>query len=64
MCRCYGETVDRLLLHCKYDHALWSEVFLTFGIQGMMHENVISQSTPQSLDFGTSVFDVVGLVGT
>ena len=42
MCQCYGETVDHLLLHCKYDHALWSEVFLMLGIQGVMPKNVIS----------------------
>ena len=32
LCRCDGETVDNLLLHCKFAHALWSEVFLLFGI--------------------------------
>ena len=31
--RCDEETVDYLLLHCKFAHALWSEVFLMFGVQ-------------------------------
>ena len=30
---CNGETVDHLLLDCKFSHALWREVFLMFGIQ-------------------------------
>ena len=33
LCNCNGETVDHLLLHCKFAHALWSEVFLMFGLQ-------------------------------
>ena len=31
LCRCDEETVDYLLLHCSFAHALWSEVFLLFG---------------------------------
>ena len=31
--RCDEETMDYLLLHCKFAHALWSEVFLMFGVQ-------------------------------
>ena len=27
MCRCDGETMDHLLLHCKLAHAFWCEVF-------------------------------------
>ena len=30
MCRCDEETVDHLLLHCKFAYVLWSEVFLIF----------------------------------
>ena len=30
---CYdGKSVDHLLLHCKFSHALWCEVFVVFGI--------------------------------
>ena len=31
MCRCCGETVDHLLLHCEMAYQLWSIVFTTFG---------------------------------
>jgi hypothetical protein len=33
MCRCNGETVAHLLLHCEVAFGLWSKVFETFGIQ-------------------------------
>ena len=33
LCRCNEETVDHLLIHYKFAHALWSEVFLMFGLQ-------------------------------
>ena len=32
MCRCYGETVDHLLLHCGKAYRLWCFVFRIFGI--------------------------------
>ena len=32
MCRCCGETVDHLLLHCGKAHRLWCFVFRIFGI--------------------------------
>ena len=32
MCRCNGETVDHLLLHCDKAYWLWSLVFRSFGI--------------------------------
>ena len=34
MCRCYGETMDHLLLHCGKAYRLWCFVFRTFGIHG------------------------------
>ena len=40
--RCCGEIVEHLLLHCEFSHALWSEVFLIFGIQWVMQEKVAS----------------------
>ena len=42
MCWCDEETVDHLLLHCKFAYALWSEVFLIFGIQWVMLKTVAS----------------------
>ena len=33
LCCCNGESVDHLLLHCKFSHALWCEAFAMFGIQ-------------------------------
>ena len=32
LCRCDEEIVDYLLLHCSFAHALWSGVFLLFGV--------------------------------
>ena len=32
MCRCCGETVDHLLLHCEKAHHLWCFTFKIFGI--------------------------------
>ena len=32
LCWCEEETVDHLLLHCKFVHTLWSEVFYLFGV--------------------------------
>ena len=32
----------KLLLHCNFAHALWSEVFLMFGIQWVMPRTVAS----------------------
>ena len=39
---CDEEIVDHLLLHCKFAHALWSEVFLMFGVQRVMPYTVVS----------------------
>ena len=33
LCCCDEESVDHLLLHCKFSHTLWSAVFEVFGIQ-------------------------------
>ena len=36
MCRCNGETVDHLLLHCEKTYHLWSLVFRSFGISWVL----------------------------
>ena len=42
LCRCEEETVDHLLLHCKFVNTLWSEVFYLFGVQWVMPKAVVS----------------------
>ena len=41
-CQCDEETVDPLLLHCKFVHTLLSEVFSLFGTQWVMLKIVVS----------------------
>ena len=40
LCCCDRESVDHLLLHCKFSHALWCEVFVVFGIQWVIPRSV------------------------
>ena len=40
MCRCNGETVDHLLLHCDKAYWLWSLVFRYFGISWVLLRSV------------------------
>ena len=42
LCRCDEETVDHLLLHCKFAYALWIEVLIMFGVQWMMPDTIVS----------------------
>ena len=42
LCCCDGESVNHLLLHCKFTHALWCEVFAVFGIQWVMPRSISS----------------------
>ena len=42
LCQCDEETVDYLLLHCKFVHTLSGEVFSLFGIQWVMPKTVVS----------------------
>ena len=41
MCRCSGEIVDHLLLHCEKAHWFWSLVFRSFGISWVLLRLVI-----------------------
>ena len=41
LCWCDEEIVDHLLLHCKFAHVLWSEVFLMFGVKWVMPSTVV-----------------------
>ena len=42
LCKCDEETVDHLLLHCKFASALWSEVLIMFGVQWVMSDTIVS----------------------
>ena len=42
LCYCDGESVDHLLLHCKFFHTLWCEAFVVFRIQWVMPRSVSS----------------------
>ena len=41
MCRCSGEMVDHLLLHCSVAFELWSFIFRSFGIQLVLPGKVV-----------------------
>ena len=41
MCRCNGETVNHLLLHCEKAYQLWSLVFRSFGISWVLPKLVV-----------------------
>ena len=40
MCRCNGETVNHLLLHCEKAYKLWSLIFRSFGISWVLPRSV------------------------
>ncbi|XP_050277214.1 IN2-2 protein-like isoform X1 [Quercus robur] len=76
LCRCDDETVDYLLLHCSFAHALWSEVLLLFGVQWVMPnseynclssfrlEELIGELFFKCLEYSTSMSYVVSMEGT
>ena len=41
MCRCNGETVNQLLLHCDKAYRLWSLVFRSFGISWVLPRSAV-----------------------
>jgi hypothetical protein len=40
MCRCKGESVDHLLIHCQVANVLWNYVFRSFGFQWVLPRSV------------------------
>ena len=42
LCFCEEKTVDHLLLHYKFSHALWNAIFEVFGIHWVMPKTVSS----------------------
>ena len=41
LCQCNGETMNHLLTHCEA-HALWSKLFMIFGIHWVLPDKVAS----------------------
>jgi hypothetical protein len=40
MCKCNGESVNHLLLHCDVAYALWSALFTRFGLSWVIPRRV------------------------
>ena len=41
MCKCNGESVDHLMLHCPIISDLWSMIFSLFGVFWVMPKSVV-----------------------
>ena len=41
MCKCSGETVDHLLIHCQVARSLWCWILRAFGISWVFSGNVM-----------------------
>ena len=41
MCKCNGEMVDHLFLHCQVARDLWSMVLYLFGVSWVMPKSVV-----------------------
>ena len=61
MCRCNGETVDHLLLHCSVVNELWGFVFQLFGVDWVMFRRVLDQVVGWRNWFGKHSSDVWNL---
>uniref|UniRef100_A0A7N2N1T7 CBF1-interacting co-repressor CIR N-terminal domain-containing protein n=1 Tax=Quercus lobata TaxID=97700 RepID=A0A7N2N1T7_QUELO len=59
LCRCNGEMVNHLLLHCEKAYQLWSLVFRSFGISWVLPRSVADTLFACSMDFSTIEFSVV-----
>ena len=49
MCKCNGESVDHLFLHCPAAMDMWSMVFGLFGVSWVIPQSVV--------ELGVSMFD-------
>lgn len=47
MCRCSGETVDHLLLHCEIAYAIWTFTFSVFGVQRVLPKSLVELQSEQ-----------------
>ena len=52
MCKCNGESVDNLFLHCPVAMDLWSKVFGLFGVSWVMLQSVAGLLTCWQGRFG------------
>ena len=41
MCKCNGESIDHLLLHCPIASDLWSMILVLFGVSWVMPKSVV-----------------------
>ena len=41
MCKCHGESVDHLFLHCPIAMDIWAMVFGLFGVSWVMPQSVV-----------------------
>jgi hypothetical protein len=62
MCRCNGETVAHLLLHCLVASEIWSFVFRLFGVDWVMSGCVLDQVTSWRNWFGKHSSEVWNLM--
>ncbi len=61
LCRCSGETVDHLLLHCSVAVEIWSFVFQLFGVEWVMPRGVLDLLAGWRNWFGKHSSDVWNL---
>ena len=53
MCKCNGESVDHLMLHCPIISDLWSMIFSLFGVFWVMPKSVVELLACQQGQFGS-----------
>ena len=61
MCHCNEEMIDHLLIHCEIAYALWSELFMIFGIPWVLLDKVAS--LPFFLDGASNLQSIPRMCG-